>query len=61
MDEPAGRFRAFRADLCLAVHLQAKHGLGSDMTYTNGKITKQRTEKMPWNSDGARHAQVEFQ
>jgi hypothetical protein len=27
----------------------------------NGKTTMQRTEKIPWKSEGARHAQVDCQ
>jgi len=26
----------------------------------NGKMMMQSSEKIPWNSEGARHAQVEF-
>lgn len=30
-------------------------------TYMNGRMTMHSTEKMPWNSDGARQAQVDSQ
>jgi hypothetical protein len=29
-------------------------------TYMNGKMMMQSIEKIPWNNEGARHAQVEF-